>query len=467
MTFTTTQVFYSGRIILGIVCILFVIAICGFVLYRKKNFKLKIWFVPIGLSSFEKQNINKINLMNSDYKWFLIVSLLFLVYWFSGYLIPSLKFMYLYNNSINSNPNKLLAFFYDHNSIATNGAYGIYKAYWLTNYDFSSNILDLNKLESSSEQMNKILKNTNAATYMYCVQFNYLYQQLVNNNLIFEAKQMVNMYDGIIKINNPSEIFEYAFKALETNGVDIKKVNSDLQYELLQWVHSFVYSNVFLTPLCQMCALAVPISIILSYKKDYASFIAPWGFLGGIVTLFGGIIFNDAINVNFDFIFYDEQLFFLYHFFIFTMGAVWLCYSNRFSLYKIFDLFIPISIYVFGVLIVSEIFKITYFTTGLTANDLKAGGSYVIVQELLANSKIDFFPVNTVIMIIVFVSCIFAIITIKNLIHCLYNKKHNIKNYSISFDFAKMIYVDRYTNKDKVKNKYKKLTLKLKNMLKR
>lgn len=469
MIYTTTNFDILGRVLLGVLCTIFALSLMAFVLYRKRHNKLKIWYKPIGINKIDPI-LKKEPLLKTDYKWFLLACIIFIIYWFSAYLIPSLlflsRFTSVFGGSI-ANANGVVIF-YNPSLVTTGNTVGGFSMGYFDN----SNYLNINNIITSDITFNSIgsldiiMKQTNVSYYLYYLEFYKIYDALVQNNKTLEAQHMVDMFYRKVEFNNPSEIFSYGLTQLKTiEGFNFANFNQDLQKSLFLWLHSWVYSNVLLTPLCQAFGLLVPLSIIFSTKKDYASFFAPWGLLGGTVTLFGGIVAEDSIHVSVAFVFYDEQIFFLYHFFIFTMGLVWISYNHRYTIKRILYLFIPITTYVIYILITSHIFNIHYFTTGMTALDLTVGGSYVIVQEVLANAPlVNSFPSNTSLMIFVFVGSLLIILSIKNLIHTIMCKKlkieDNIKfiddakvfiHNDLKYFFSKKFYLDKYK---KIKEKY-------------
>lgn len=442
MSYTTTNFDLISRILLGVFSTLIVIGIICFIIVRKIKNKIKVWYTPIGISYV---GLNKnTSIFKTDYKWFFITCLIFVVYWFSGYLIPCLIYMAKYSNIITSSGNGSILFFYNPNLITSGNTLGGFEAIFadkLNTWQDSVNVSNEFVGQNNIEGLQLILKQTNVAYYMYYVEFYKIYSTLIENNLLSDAKYMVEMFYRNVNYSNPSEIFIYGYTALQKiNNFNINAFNLELQNNLMLWLHSWIYSNVFLTPLCQAFAIILPVSILLSYKKDYASFFAPWGFLGGIITLFGGIVAEDSIHVSASFIFYDEQMFFMYHFFILTMGLSWIAYNQRYSLKRILYLFVPMLIYVTYILIVSHIFNIQYFTTGLTSHDLTVGGSYVIVQQVLANAKnLNVFPVNTILMILVFVTFLLLVISIKNFIQGKYYcKHHDDKKQTFTYDLIQL-----------------------------
>lgn len=190
----------------------------------------------------------------------------------------------------------------------------------------------------------------------------------------------------------------------------------ELSQAMFWWLHSFVYSNIFVTPLCQFLSFAFPLSIVLSRNRDYASFFAPFAVLGGFVTVVGGIAFDPSQVVTWQFIFFDQQLFFFYHTFLLVIGSVWLGINNRYSLKRIGIMIALTFTYIFYVLIVANILGINYFTTALTKGDVEPGGSYEILYEVLPNA----FPSSSVLMLLLFLSAMFTIVAIKSIFHSRY-----------------------------------------------
>lgn len=205
-------------------------------------------------------------------------------------------------------------------------------------------------------------------------------------------------------------------------------------YSLLnEWLHSYAYSNMLLTPLCQMMSLAFPVSILASRKRDYASFLAPWAMLGGAITVYGGIVAEEAIHVTPALIFFDQGWFFGYHMFIMTAGLSWFVYCNRYSLKRFGAAFLAIIVYVAYVNVTCPAFDIQYFTTGMTEHDYAVSGSYGIVSDILTDTDLTF-PGDAALMIWAFAMFVVVFIGIKNVVHSQWWKKRGVRNETIMAD---------------------------------
>lgn len=429
MTNSVLQERLPERIIIGILVGILVILIVCLVAYAKKNNKHKMWFKPIGLKG-SLYDANRFNIWNSDYVIWAALSGLFLVWWLGAYWIVNLIQLGQYNQAIQESlEHGGIIFEWDPEKRIANGDYGGFNALYA----------DRTPLKPGQESlMPFVMKQTNVTYALY----NLLNKTANGTNLVNETLPFFDWPDP----NDPQLLWLATFEGNLSPTVEsssampyinnflswLRPVNRDFAYGImLQWLHSFTFSNIFLTPLCQFLSMAFPLSIILSYRRDYASFFAPWAFLGGTITVYGGVVADSSIHVTPQFIFFDQQLFFGYHVFLLVVGIAWLVYSNRFSLSRIGLTFALITGYVIWVLITSYSLGIKYYTTGLNELDYGWSGSYEIIPIILKNTNIKF-PGNAAMMITVFVIIVVITLSIKNLIHYKYWKKQN-PEYNESF----------------------------------
>lgn len=418
---------WPGRIAIGVIVLLVAIGLLAFICYRKSNNKVKYWFTPVGLHG--PLYLNRHKLIKSDYIIWASISGVYLVYWFFGYLVVNIIQMAEFSSAVQlASQHQGIVFVWDPTKVTANNTLGAFNAIF---YDLSPLPNDAPTL------MPFVMSQTNVNYYL----FDLINSVANGTNIENGSKELLSLPTGSNFLLPSQNLDPYNISAPNyINNFYSIASNGQSNYDYLNkisftWLHSFIYSNIFLTPLCQFLSVAFPVSIICSRKKDVASFFAPWAFLGGAITLYGGVLGDDNIHVSAQFIFYDQQMFFLYHFFIFTTGISWFAYSNRYSLSRFLYTFLMIISYVIWVLIFSNIFDIQYFTTGLTAYDISVSGSYEVVPEILYNTNIVF-PGNSALMISVFVGIVVVFISIKNTVHYFYWKKRSEQlKESFWFDF--------------------------------
>lgn len=435
-----------GRIIIGIVIFFLLIAIVIWIMQLKKNNKLKLWLIPFNLKS-SSSLIKNSSLIKTDYIIWASLSGFFLIYWLGGYWIVNLIQLGQYNNAIQSaiNNETIIQYIWNPEKIISNGNIGGFDAI-LKKGDGETTYL-----------MPFVMKQTNVTYYL----FNLVNTTLNGNNI----QNHNNPFFEIPGTTNPLKPFPNL-----TNDLDPYDVHSDYFYNTFirnqlddaqrtfingimnQWMHSFVFSNILFTPLCQFLSVVFPLSIIFSYKKDFVSYIAPWALLGGLITMYGGIVADPSVHVTIQLIFYDQQMFFVYHLYLLTVGTAWVTYNSRYSLNGIFGMYVFIAVYVAIVLILAYSFDIKYFTTGMTELDYSISGSYEIVPDVLHNTNFNF-PVSATLMILLFTTVINILISIKNLSHYYFQKKCNL------------LYRDSFFND--IKNLFKKCKNDIRNLFKK
>lgn len=417
------------------------IGVASFVGWAKTKQRHKYWFKAIG-----NPQANKLNTLHpiwrSDYRWWLIAAASFFVWWFAAYFVVSFVLLGEYNvTAANAASHGGITFVWDPSKRLTNGDFGGFNAYYV---DDSS--------KNGTSLMPYVMRQTNVTYYLF---------ELVNKTLsgrnLFNQNTPVFVWPDGTTINetaganlriNPNQpptnnagstsnsyYINDVLTKLGTAGTGKRGFIDGIMNE---WLHSYVYSNVLVTPLCQMMGLVFPTTIMLSYKRDFASFVAPWAMLGGAVTVYGGIVADPAIHVTVPFIFYDQGWFFGYHFFIMTTGLAWFVYCNRFNLVRFGYTYLFIILYVIYINIVAPSFNIQYFTTGLTAHDLAVGGSYAIVSEMLIDTSLTF-PGNAALMIWVFATLVIIFIAIKNLVHGRWWKKQQQPNENFVGDVKQLV----------------------------
>lgn len=405
---------WPGRIAIGIIVLLVAVGLIAFICYRKSKNKVKYWYNAVGLHT--SIYLNKLKPIKSDYVIWVSICGVYLVYWFCGYLIVNIIQMAEFSSAVQlASEHQGIVFVWNPTKITSNNTLGAFDAKFYDGDPLPNGATTL---------MPFVMSQTNVNYYL----FDLINSVANGTNIENGSKELLSLPTPSNFVLNGQNLDPYDINSLDfINRFYSPPIIGQENYDYLNkisfiWLHSFIYSNIFLTPLCQFLGVAFPIAIICSRKKDVASFFAPWAFLGGAITLYGGVLGDDNIHVSAQFIFYDQQMFFMYHFFIFTTGISWFVYSNRYSLSRFLYTFLMIISYVIWVLIFSNIFDIQYFTTGLTAYDISVSGSYEVVPEILYNTNIVF-PGNSALMISVFVGIVVVFISIKNTTHYFYWKK--------------------------------------------
>ncbi|WP_027120021.1 DUF5378 family protein [[Mycoplasma] testudinis] len=448
-----------GRWVAVIVMVVIAIISISVILYLKKVNKVKMWFKPIGIMSPLYHPKRRIKLMKTDYAVWAGLAAAFLIYWFAGYFLVNVVLLAQYNLAVQqAAAHGGIAYVWNPSKITSSGSIGGYNAIFKDRYDeiikavndagltgAAANQEIIRQASQSEQLMPYLTSQTNFNYYVFDVQ-NSIFSgtNLQNNSMPLLSLPSVTLpgstdWSFIEKsaggsnsqetiaydINSPFYITTLYNSLSSANLFNGMSDRGYLDEQTSLWVHSFVYSNVFVTPLCQFLGMAFPVSLIMSRKKDYATFVAPWAFLGGAVTLFGGIGGENNIHVTPQFIFYDQQMFYLYHSFIFVVGFSWFFYSHRYSFASMTSVYLFMTGYMIWIVIVSHIFNIQYFTTGLTPLDMSVGGSYGVVNNDLLSDTLIQYPGNALLMFFVFASLVTIAIIVKNVLHYYYIKKMN------------------------------------------
>ncbi|WP_156940240.1 DUF5378 family protein [Mycoplasmoides alvi] len=364
--------------------------------------------------SFQKENPTSYFsfLKKTDYWIWFVVSFGFFIWLFGAYWVV----IFIEISEFSSASKMAIAhggmhFIWNPNKILSNGYVGGFDAIFANNDQLP---------EEQSTLMPFVMHQFNVSRII----FNLIYQTLAGTDSYFFS--LPNSSDPTLQ-NIAIDQLNTDYNNLYNSLLQINKEYIDSNtYNV---VHSLIYSAIFVTPLCQFLSIALPISIICSYKKDYASTFSTWGSIGGFVVIYGVVVGNNNLNVTWQFIFFDEQFFFGYHLYLLFTSISWLVYTSSFHLKHFLSSNIFIWLYGFWVLFSTNIFGIDYFTTGFTKLDFSSVGTYNIVYSL---TKLPF-PLISILMFIFFIFTMNLIILIKNTIHLLYVKKSN--NYDQYYGF--------------------------------
>ncbi len=387
----------------------------------KKRRRHRYWFRPIGLRNGYFGRAHPI--WKSDYPIWLAFAALAFLYWFGGYFVVNAIILAQFNQATAlAAQHGGIAFSWDPDKIIMNGDRGGFNAVFADGTQLPGGATSL---------MPFVMRQTNVTFYLFNVMNNTVNgTNLENANTPFLAfPDPADPVLAALAQNKTNLDFKdpaaqyYVNRILDAqNGILSPQNARYVAAQMALWLHSFAYSNLMFTPLCQFLSFAFPLSIILSYKKDVASLFAPWAFLGGFITIYGGIVADENIHVTWQLIFFDQQMFFGYHAFLMIAGLCWMVYCGRCGLARLLYTYAVIASYIFYVGVASAVFGIHYFTTGMTRLDFSIGGSYIIVSLVLADSSIAF-PGTTALMFFVFTALINAVIALKNLIHSRYWKR--------------------------------------------
>ena len=408
-----------GRIVIGVVVTIFMLVIIALISVFKHKKMYKPWLLPNEFA-INKVTNNKKTLLKTDYLIWLIICSGFLIWLVGAYLIVTIIQLSQFSQDIIlASEHNGIKFIWNPEKVLSNGYIGGFDAVFADN-----SVLPISK---GSSLMPFVMQQFDTTKTL----FSLVSSTVLNKNSAFlVCPDQNDMW--LMAINNQGWIdttnvkYPLFYNNFYNNlSLENQKFINLISYNAL---HSLIYSAFLFTPLCQFLAFALPLSIILSYKKDYASIFAPWGLLGGIVVIFIGIVGNPNVNITYQFILYDEKLFFGYHLFLLLISLSWLFYSNRYRLKQIINSHLFILVYAIWVIFASNVFNVSYYTTGFTKLDFSSIGTYWIVYEIAPLP----FPVISVVLFIFFLFLMNLFISIKNLIHTLYWKKQ-IKIYDDTF----------------------------------
>jgi hypothetical protein len=148
-------------------------------------------------------------------------------------------------------------------------------------------------------------------------------------------------------------------------------------------------SRGLLLDLCPFCAFVLPICLICDPTRKAASTISYFAIFGGLVTLIGGICFNnfDSVNAKWDakWIFLgdsENKMYFMIHFLQVIFGG-WVLLNSKRVIWKDFVNCLGfIAVYFAYVLICIHTLHVTENATGLVPNDWGPDGEYGDVSKL-------------------------------------------------------------------------------------
>lgn len=149
--------------------------------------------------------------------------------------------------------------------------------------------------------------------------------------------------------------------------------------------YSITYSKALLLDLCPFIALMLPLSLIMSKKRNIAKIISPFAIFGGLITLFGGVLFDDNAKLNAEYIFFgyeNNELYFIMHAYLLISGVMVLvtCENKKF-IYILWSHIFALLFFLY-ILTLSKLLNVNWNVTGIVQNDWLPGGQYNLVSDI-------------------------------------------------------------------------------------
>lgn len=195
----------------------------------------------------------------------------------------------------------------------------------------------------------------------------------------------------------------YWFYLITSIGFLIYFIFSRWLVDLKSWINhddknylggiDVVKSKVLLLDMCPFGFVVLSTCLIFDYKRYFASAISYFGIVGGAVTIFGQIMFEGVgtgysswltlKNMSWAQYTFENQMYFMMHFYLLIMSIIVLLNSKSFNLSKIIvshiyaiTFFVYISIMVFTL-------DIKWNATGIVENDWSSFGEYSVLGSML------------------------------------------------------------------------------------
>jgi len=161
---------------------------------------------------------------------------------------------------------------------------------------------------------------------------------------------------------------------------DVKElINFDstkFQGSQLDYSRSVRFSKVLLLDMCPLSIVLLSFGMIFDKTKNIAKVIAPVAIIGGLITIFGSILFMEKSEVDgitverYIFLGTDEnRIFFLMHYLLCVNATIVLIYSKRFRLKSFFGTSAFYVLFLAYELIIIKYLHITNNATGLVVGD--------------------------------------------------------------------------------------------------
>lgn len=164
--------------------------------------------------------------------------------------------------------------------------------------------------------------------------------------------------------------------------------------------HSIKFSKALLLDLCPFVAMVYSFLLTFDRKKNILKIIAPYGFFGGCITIFGQIIGDEVgttsnnlytVTNGWDFIF-GNKAYFSMHYFSIVISIIVLMNSKGFDWLDISGTIIfPLTYFAYIMIIVTQ-FDVTQNATGLVSGDWGAQGQYGMVGILFQGIAFPWLP---------------------------------------------------------------------------
>lgn len=158
-------------------------------------------------------------------------------------------------------------------------------------------------------------------------------------------------------------------------------------------LYSFKTSKVFLMDMCPLMAFLLPLSMIIDKSRSIAKVLSPIALLGGMVTIFGGITFEDINKIldenNIDlweYIFIgtnsSNRIYFSMHYLMIIFSLLNIINSKKYTRYSLYGTSFFYVLWMIYMQITINVLNVTANATGLVQFDW-FGGEYTGVTEII------------------------------------------------------------------------------------
>lgn len=163
--------------------------------------------------------------------------------------------------------------------------------------------------------------------------------------------------------------------------------------------YSFYWSKTLLLDMCPLLACLIPLSLIFDKTKNFAKCLAPIGLIGSIITIYGGLFFDqDFKDVSWDtlykYIFFGinnddttNRIYFMMHLMLLVISVHTLLNAKQYTKWSIFSSIIFYIFYITYALLLSRLLDIKNNVTGLVEYDwISEYGEYHAVYNFMPMS---------------------------------------------------------------------------------
>ncbi len=158
-------------------------------------------------------------------------------------------------------------------------------------------------------------------------------------------------------------------------------------------LYSFKTSKIFLMDMCPLSAFLLPLSMILDKSRSVAKVISPVALLGGLITIFGGVMLDDIdleiSNKNstaWQYIFIgadvSNRIYFMMHYLLIVFSLINILNCKKYTRYSFYGTSAFYIIWMIYMQITINALGVTANATGLVEFDW-FGGEYSGVTEIL------------------------------------------------------------------------------------